>query len=131
MVNNGSFFCLQSIRKMIYYEGEDKWSVECVNEAAEKEILKLSRDLKAKFWHISELLMQFGPLNVGFPYTRHLEGQLWEMRLKGKDNIARSMYILSENRRIVILHTFIKKTQKTPITYLKTAKARLKEMEND
>ena len=91
---------------------KDNWTIECVNEAAEEEILNLSADLKSKFLHISELLLNFGPLNVGLPHVRPLENKLWELRLKGRNNIARSIYVLATKRRIIILHTFIKKTQK-------------------
>jgi phage-related protein len=107
------------------------WTIKFVNEAAEAEILDLSADLKAKLWHVSELLLTFGPQNVGLPHIRPLENKLWELRLKGKDNIARSIYILASGRRIVILHTFIKKTQKTPTKNLKIAHSRLKEVCDD
>ena len=107
------------------------WTIKFVNEAAEAEVLALSADLKAKFWHISELLLNFGPHNVGLPHIRPLENKLWELRLKGKDNIARSIYVLASNRRIVILHTFIKKTQETPAKSLKMAHTRLKEVCDD
>lgn len=110
---------------------EDKWTIECVNEAAEKEILNLSADLKARFLHMSELLLNFGPLNVGLPHARPLENKLWELRLKGKDNIARSIYVLVIKRRIIILHTFIKKTQKTPAHALQVARNRIKEIKDD
>lgn len=45
---------------------------------------------------------------------KHLEDKLWEMRLTGKTGIARSIYITASGQRIVVLRTFVKKTQKTP-----------------
>jgi len=123
---------LTYISKKIYNEGKKGgWSIEFVNGGAEKEILNLSPDLKAKFLHISELLLSYGPVNVGFPHVRPLENKLWELRLRGKDNIARSIYVLSSKRRIIILHTFVKKTRGTPITALRQAKKRLKEIDDD
>lgn len=107
------------------------WTIEFVNQTAEKEILSLSADLQAKFLHVSEMLLSFGPLNVGLPHIRPLENKLWEMRLKGKDNIARSIYVMASQRRLIILHTFIKKTQTTPTKALQVARARLKEISND
>ena len=107
------------------------WTIEYVSPAAEKELEHLSSDLKAKFLYITKLLENYGPPKVGFPYLRPLENKLWEMRLHGKDNIARSIYILSTRRRIIILHTFIKKTQVTPARALKVAKRRLKEIKDD
>jgi phage-related protein len=63
------------------------------------------------------------------PYVKHLEGKLWEMRLKGRDGIARSVYVTANGKRVVVLRTFVKKTQKTPPRELKLARARAKEIE--
>jgi phage-related protein len=107
------------------------WIVKFINASAEQELLSLSADLKAKFLHIVELLQEFGPQNIGLPHVRPLKNKLWELRLKGKDNIGRSIYILGTGRKIIILHTFIKKTQQTPPKALKIAEARLKELTHD
>lgn len=61
------------------------------------------------------------------PYVKHLQGKLWEMRVKGKDGIARAIYMAAVDQRLVILHAFIKKTQKTPKNALETATKRAKE----
>lgn len=108
-----------------------EWKIKFVNTTAEKEVLSLSADMKAKFLHITEMILAFGPHNVGLPHIRPLENKLWELRLKGKDNIARSIYVLASGRRLVILRTFIKKTQKTPASELKLAYKRLKEVKDD
>ena len=108
---------------------KDVWTAHFVNQTAEDEVLKLSADLKAKFLHVIDLLVKFGPQNVGLPHTRPLGKKLWEIRLKGKDNIARSIYVLAKGRQIVILHTFVKKTEKTPLKALETAQKRLNEVE--
>ena len=48
--------------------------------------------------------------------------------VKGKVNIARSIYFIATKRKIIVLHTFIKKTQKTPSKALDIAKQRMKEV---
>lgn len=48
------------------------------------------------------------------PYLKHLDGPLWEMRLKGRSGIARAVYVTATGMRIVVVHVFAKKTQKTP-----------------
>jgi phage-related protein len=53
------------------------------------------------------------------------------MRMKGKSGIARAIYITIKKERIVVLHAFIKKTQKTPQQALDTAIKRLTEIQND
>ena len=87
-----------------------------------------------KVLYIAELLEEFGPQNVRDPFVKPLKihkSNLWEMRMKGKSGIARAIYITVKKERIVILHAFIKKTQKTPRKALDIAIKRLSEVEND
>jgi phage-related protein len=63
------------------------------------------------------------------PYVKHLEGLLWEMRMKGKDGIARAAYVTAKGRRVVVVHVLTKKTQKTPRRDVETALRRAKEVE--
>jgi len=60
--------------------------------------------------------------------VKHLEGKLWEMRMKGKDGIARSLYVTATGRRVVVLRTFEKKSQKSPRREIKLALERAKEL---
>jgi phage-related protein len=62
------------------------------------------------------------------PHIKHLEGKLWEMRMKGKDGIARAIYVTASGERVVVVHAFTKKTQKTPARALETARNRAKEV---
>lgn len=65
---------------------------------------------------------QFGwPL--GMPLVRKLEHRLREIRTDLGDNIARVFFTLVENE-MVLLHGFIKKSQKTPLVDLVTARRR-------
>ncbi len=107
------------------------WKILFVNTAAEKEIAELTPDLKAKFIRTADLLIKYGPLNVGMPHVRFLRDKLWELRIKGKDNIARSIYTLITRQQILVLHTFIKKTEKAPKSALEMAINRLKEHNNE
>lgn len=59
-------------------------------------------------------------------YTvRPLESKLWEMRMKGRDGIARAVYAAVKDRRLLVLHVFVKKTQTTPRRAIDTALERL------
>jgi len=62
------------------------------------------------------------------PYVKHLEGKLWEMRLKGRDGIARSLYVTASGRRVIVVRNFVKKTQKTPGREIRLALERAKEV---
>lgn len=90
------------------------------------ELMALPADMKARFVHIAEMLEEFGPQRVGLPHIRPLESKLWEMRLKGRDGIARAVYAAVQNRRLLVLHVFVKKTQATPRSAIETALKRLK-----
>lgn len=92
---------------------------------AEPELKALPPDMQARFLHIAELLQDFGPQRVGLPHIRPLESKLWEMRMQGRDGIARAVYAAIQGRRLVVLHVFVKKTQTTPRSALETARKRL------
>ena len=92
---------------------------------AEAELIALPADMRARFLHISELLETFSPMKVGMPHIRPLEGKLWEMRMQGRDGIARAVYAAVHGRTLLVLHVFVKKTQTTPRAAIATAHKRL------
>ncbi len=60
---------------------------------------------------------------------KHLEDKLWEMRLKGKSGIARAVYVTAMGRRVVVVHVFTKKTEKTPRHEIEIARKRATEVQ--
>jgi phage-related protein len=62
------------------------------------------------------------------PHTKPLEKGLFELRVKGKEGIARVFFCIKIGKKIIMLHSFIKKSQKTPKKEIKTAKSRMKEV---
>ena len=103
------------------------WTVETLDDRVDDELGELPADLRARFVRIAELLEEFGPQHVREPYVKPLGNKLWEMRMKGKDGIARAIYVAAVGQRLVVLHAFIKKTNKTPRTAIETATRRAKE----
>ncbi len=75
-------------------------------------------------------MLEFGS-NLGMPHTKLIDEGLFELRVKGKEGIARVFYCTRAGKRIVMLHVFIKKTQKTPKKELKLATRRMKKVLND
>lgn len=70
--------------------------------------------------------VQFGwPL--GMPLVGHLGGDIWEVRIKLDNRIARVLFAL-EGQTMVLLHGFTKKQQKTPGPDLDLARDRLKQL---
>jgi len=104
------------------------WSVLFVNEVAKAELDALPVDMRAKFERIVRLIQERGLEKVREPYVKHLNDKLWELRLIGKDGIARAIYVTASGRRIIVLRAFIKKTDKTPKRELELARARAKEI---
>ena len=103
---------------------ELQWTV-TLHPLAEDELNAISADMKARFLHIGEMLEQFGPQRVGLPHIRPLESKLWEMRMTGRDGIARAVYAAVQDRSFLVLHVFVKKTQVTPRSAIATALKRL------
>lgn len=59
------------------------------------------------------------------PHVKHVEGKLWELRAKSSEGIARGLYVTTVGRRVVVLHVFVKKSQKTPAAALAVARERM------
>ena len=103
-----------------------EWCIELLAPAA-AELAELPDDMKARFLRIGDLLTAEGPQRVGMPYVRPLGAKLWEMRLAGRGGIARAIYAALPERRLLVLHVFVKKTPATPRRAIDTALQRLKE----
>ena len=71
-----------------------------------------------------------GP-DLGMPHTRAIGDGLFELRLKAAEGIARVFYCTVVDRRIVFLHQFVKKSEKTPKKELRIARNRMKEIRDD
>lgn len=106
-----------------------KWRVEFLNEDVLAALAAMPPDIQAAFRRIVEMIGSHGLERMREPYVKHLEGMVWEMRLKGKDGIARAAYVTATGRRVVVVHVFGKKTQKTPRREIETALRRAKEVQ--
>ena len=104
-----------------------QWSVEIV-AAVDAEIDSLPVALRARLVRLLELIEEVGLEQLRAPHVRHLEGKLWELRVKAQSGIARGIYVTATGRRVVVLHVFAKKSRKTPRPALDTARKRMKEV---
>jgi phage-related protein len=102
------------------------WVVETLDARVDAELDALPRDMRARFVRISELMEQVGVQHVHEPHVKHLEGELWEMRMTGRDGISRAIYVAGRGNRIIVLRVFIKKTRKTPRREIEIALERRK-----
>ena len=104
-----------------------KWQITFYNKKVEQTTLVFPPGILANFLHIAEMIEEYGPA-LGKPYTASMGKGLFEIRSKGKEGIGRSLYCMVKGREIIILHSFIKKSQKTPKKELNLAKKRMKEV---
>lgn len=102
------------------------WSIEYANREVERFILELPPGLAAKYFRLTDLMLEFGA-NLGMPHTRAMSDGLFELRVKGQEGIARVFYCTLIGQRVVMLHGFVKKSQKTPAKEIKVARRRLLE----
>ena len=103
------------------------WSVG-YHDAAADELADQPADIRAKLDYVVDLVRTFGLQRLPAKYTRHLQDLIWEFPLKGKDGIARALYVTAHGQRIIVVRVFTKKTQKTPGREIKLALKRAKEV---
>jgi len=106
------------------------WRITFYSQRVEDEILALSSGFVARFLRYAERMEVFGP-DLGMPHTRAMGGGLFELRIKAAEGIARVFYCTVVNRRIVFLHQFVKKTDKTPAKELQIAQNRMKDIAHE
>jgi phage-related protein len=106
----------------------EEWSFTFANETVKAELDALPADMRAYFERVARLVQAVGLERVHEPYLKHLEDEIWEMRLHGRSGIARALYLTVSGRRVVILRVFVKKTQKTPQREIKLARQRAREV---
>ena len=91
--------------------------------------MQLPAGFVARFLRFAERMEIYRP-DLGMPHTRAMGEGLFELRLKAAEGIARVFYCTLIGRRIVMLHQFVKKSEKTPRRELEIAKRRMKEVED-
>ncbi len=104
------------------------WTVGFHSDEAIAEVQALPRDMRSKFERIVNMIEANGLERMREPYVKHIEGKIWEMRMIGRDGVARSFYLTVAGKRVVVLRTFIKKTQKTPGGEIEIALRRAKDV---
>ena len=107
-----------------------RWTITFYSEKVEAETLALPPSILANFLRITELIEEFGP-NLGRPHTAPLGQGLFEIRAKGREGVARSVFCSVAGEEIVVLITVIKKGSKIPKRSMNVARQRMKEVLED
>ncbi|MDO8282145.1 MAG: type II toxin-antitoxin system RelE/ParE family toxin [Thermodesulfovibrionia bacterium] len=105
------------------------WTLTYYSESVQQEILAMPAGFLARYLRYSDRMEIFGP-DLGMPHTRALGEGLFELRLKAAEGISRVFYCTMVGKKIMVLHQFIKKTDKTPAREIATARRRMKEVKN-
>ena len=103
------------------------YQISYYNEALQQEIFELPKTLVTRYVMLTQRMIAIGP-NLGEPHTKAFGNSMFELRLKGAEGIARIFYCTLVGKRIVMLHSFVKKSERTPLRERETAEARLKEV---
>lgn len=111
-----------------FWYNQMSWTITLLSETVVVELSALPADVRARFSRICGLIENYGLERVHEPHIKHLEGRLWEMRMTGRDGIARAIYVTASGKRVVVVRVFIKKSQKTPSHELEIARLRAKEI---
>ncbi len=106
------------------------WEIIYYNKRVQKSINKWPVGIRAFYARVTERMITFGP-NLGMPFTRSMGNGLFEIRAKGKEGIGRAFFCTIVDRRIVILHVYVKKTQKSPQKELKIARQRMADVQKN
>jgi len=105
------------------------YTITYYSESVQQEILALPDTLAARYIVLTRRMIALGP-NLGEPHTNAFGDGLFELRLKGAEGIARVFLCTLVGKRIVMLHSFIKKSDKTPLRQREIAESRLKEIKH-
>lgn len=100
------------------------------SNAMQAEILALPEGLRGRYLALTDRMEIFGA-NLGEPHTKAFGDGLFELRLKSAEGIARVFYCTLIGQRILMLHSFVKKSQRTPRRELRLAENRMKEIKHE
>lgn len=106
------------------------WEILYYNGKVQESVNDWPVGVRAFYARVTERMQIFGP-NLGMPFTRSMGDGLFEIRAKGKAGIGRAFFCTIVEKRIVILHVYIKKTQKTPQKELKIARSRMADVKKN
>jgi len=102
------------------------WEIRYHDQDLQEAVLGLPVGLLARYLQLTDRMALYGP-DLGMPHTRAMGSGLFELRLKSQEGTGRVFYCTLVQQQIVMLHQFVKKTDKTPPRVLAVARKRMKE----
>lgn len=88
---------------------------------------KLNIEDRASIVAVFTEIQHYGFSAVGCQF-RHIEGKLWEIKIRAKNGSYRFFYAMRTKDNMVLLHAYKKRSLKAPKKEMKIARKRLKEV---
>ncbi len=109
---------------IFYHSRSGKFEIEdYLDELGQKaKTSKTDRIKRIKILSYLSALAQYGT-RIGQPIVKHIEGSIWELRPLNN----RILFFYWKDNKFVLLHHFIKKSQKTPQREIEQARLKLKD----
>lgn len=106
------------------------WQINYYNARVQRDVWAMPSGILADYLRLTEAMTIYGA-DLRMPHSRAMGGGLFELRPKGPEGIGRVFYCTQVGRTIVVLHSFVKKTQETPDAEMRVARKRLKDVQHD
>ncbi len=103
------------------------WRITYYNERVQRDVWAMPAGIVADYLRLTEAMKLYGA-DLRMPHSRAMGGGLFELRPKGSEGIGRVFYCTQVGKTIVVLHSFVKKTQETPDAEMRMARKRLKDV---
>jgi phage-related protein len=113
----------------MWYFSDLRYSISYFSKTVQAQVLDLPDTLAARYVVLTRRMVSFGP-HLGEPHTKAFGDGLFELRLSGAEGIARVFFCTLAGRRIITLHSYVKKSTRTPRAELAIARSRLKELKH-
>jgi phage-related protein len=104
------------------------WSITYYTERVRKAVMAMPAGIVADYVRLTDAMALHGA-DLRMPHSRAMGAGLFELRPKGPEGIGRVFYCTQVGHTIVVLHSFVKKTQETPDAELHLARKRLKDVQ--
>ena len=101
--------------KALFYKKTDG------TEPAKEFLNRLDKKMRAKMARTIAIFESIGT-DLRAPYSKHLDDGIFEFRAQVGNDISRVLYFFIVDRRVILTHGFIKKTEKTPPSEIERAK---------
>ena len=120
---------LDRISKYANISKTSNWQITYYNERVQRDVWAMPAGIVADYLRLTEAMALYGA-DLRMPHSRAMGGGLFELRPKGPEGIGRVFYCTQVGKTIVVLHSFVKKTQETPDAEMRVARKRLKDVQH-